>query len=544
MRCITLGLAMIMMIASVTGAQEKAVVSRVVSAGLFKNGLAVVARVVKLSGAGTYLISDVPAPVHGTFWIESEDDVEVRVTMRDMEVLPRSNTAIDFQDQLAGKEVTIYFQEPGVPPVTGKVVATESPRGDAVWNRQYQQPRHYGYYWQGNQTRAPARFLILETEDGREYVDASMIARVTVPGPSDKITERKPVLLLTVTRHKPTTIRMSYLAKGLSWTPSYRVDISGDKDMTIEQKAIIKNELGAFNDADVFLISGFPSVQFGHVISPLSLQQTWATFFQQLNTQIRPGNGGMGQILQQQAVVFNMAVPSPSGLDMSAAPSGEGPDIYYQPVGKRTMAEGDSIMLRVATAETSYKRIVEWVVPDTRRADGRHIQEHERRQNPDKYQDAVWDALRFKNPFSFPMTTGAAMIVGKGKFFGERTSFWVNKGEETTLHITKALSIRTRSSEQEEPNSRQVVYIGNDDYHKTTVKGELMMNNHRKEKISMVIRRQFSGELLDSTGEPKCVLREEGVWSVNRRNELTWALTLNPGEERTLTYNYTVLVNR
>lgn len=542
MRYIVLGLAMVMATASVTGAQEKVVVSRVVSAGLFKNGLAAVTREVNLSGAGTYLVSDVPSPVHGTFWIESEDDVEVRVTMRDMDVAPRSNTAIDFQEQLAGKEVMVYFREQGVPPATGKVVSTERPRGDAAWNRQYQQPRYYNYNRQENQARGPSRFLILEAKDGREYVDLSMIARVTVTGPAGRITERKPVLLLTVKDREASTVRMSYLAKGLSWAPSYRVDISDEKDLTIEQKAIIKNELGAFSDAELFLISGFPSVQFGHVTSPLSLHQTWTTFFQQLNTQTRPGQGGMGQVMQQRAVMFN--VPPPSGLDISASPSGDGPDIHYQPVGKRTMAEGDSIMLRVAAAETSYERIVEWIVPDTRRADGRHIQDHERRQNPDKYRDAVWDALRFKNPLPFPMTTGAAMIVGNGKFLGERTSFWVNKGEETTLHITKALSIRTRSSEQEEPDSRKVVYIGGDDYHKTTVKGELMMNNHRKETIAMVIRRRFSGELLEATDNPKCVLREEGVWSANKRNELTWSLTLKPGEERTLTYRYTVLVNR
>lgn len=542
MRCIAFGMLLVIVIASLTEAQEKVVASRVVSASLFKNGLAVVTREVEVGGAGTYLISDVPSPIHGTFWVESEDEVEVRVTMREMDMAPQSNTATDFQGQLANQNITVHFREPGIPPTTGKVLPMEHPRGDAAWNRTYQQPNHYNYFGQINPTAGSRRFLILETKDGREYVDTSMIARLTVSGPAERITERKPVLLLTVNNNKPSMIRMSYLAKGLSWAPSYRLDISGEKNMTVEQKAIIKNELGAFSDAEIFLISGFPSVQFGHVTSPLSLQQTWATFFKQLNTEIKPGQGSMGQMTQQMAVMSNVSAP-PSGLDMSAAPSGEGPDIHYQPVGKRTMAEGDSIMLRVATAETSYDRIVEWIVPDTRKADGRHIQEHERRRDPGKYLDTVWDALRFKNPLSFPMTTGAAMIVGKGKFLGERTSFWVNKGEETTLHITKALSVRTRSSEQEEPDSRKVVYIGNDDYHKTIIKGELMVNNHRKEKISMVIRRRFSGELLDSTGDPKCVLREEGAWSVNKRNELTWDLTLNPGEEQTLTYNYTVLVN-
>ena len=65
---------------------------------------------------------------------------------------------------------------------------------------------------------------------------------------------------------------------------------------------------------------------------------------------------------------------------------------------------------------------------------------------------------------------------------------------------------------------------------------------HRNEAINLVIRRRFSGELLRADGEPKSTLREEGVYSVNKRNELLWTLTLKPGEERKLTYRYTVLV--
>lgn len=43
-------------------------------------------------------------------------------------------------------------------------------------------------------------------------------------------------------------------------------------------------------------------------------------------------------------------------------------------------------------------------------------------------------------------------------------------------------------------------------------------------------------------GEPECVLREEGVYSVNERSELVWTLSLEPGEEMGLTHQYAVLV--
>jgi hypothetical protein len=57
-----------------------------------------------------------------------------------------------------------------------------------------------------------------------------------------------------------------------------------------------------------------------------------------------------------------------------------------------------------------------------------------------------------------------------------------------------------------------------------------------------VIRRRFSGELLKADGKPATNLLEEGVYSVNRRNELTWAMPVKSGEEINLKYRYTVLV--
>jgi hypothetical protein len=142
------------------------------------------------------------------------------------------------------------------------------------------------------------------------------------------------------------------------------------------------------------------------------------------------------------------------------------------------------------------------------------------------------------------MTTAPAMITAEDRFNGQCMSYWANAGEQTILHVTKALSVRTRAFEQEEPGERRIVYIAGNDYQKTTVKGELIASNHRKEEISLVIRRRFSGELVNADDSPKCTLREEGAYSVNKRNELVWSLTLKPGDEKKLTYRYTVLVDR
>jgi len=112
------------------------------------------------------------------------------------------------------------------------------------------------------------------------------------------------------------------------------------------------------------------------------------------------------------------------------------------------------------------------------------------------------------------------------------------------LHITKALSVRTRSVEQEVDNTRDLIYIAGEPFRKITLEGTILANNHRNEQIALVIRRRFSGELVSADKEPKVSLLEDGAGYVNKRNQLTWSLTLKPGEEVKLVYRYTLLVRQ
>jgi len=249
----------------------------------------------------------------------------------------------------------------------------------------------------------------------------------------------------------------------------------------------------------------------------------------------------MSNVVTQQAVAMNRSAPD-SSLDLSALPTGEGVDVHYQDIGRQSLEEGDALSVETASGKAAYDRIVEWIVPDTRQADGRYIEGYQRQSDPEKYEDSIWDSVRFRNPLSFPMTTAPAMVVADGKFNGQQMSYWVNPGEETTLHVTKALSVRTRNVEQEIDGGRDVVYVGGLAYRKTTLEGTLQANNHRNESVTLVIRRCFSGDLVSADREPKTTLLEEGAGFINKRNQLTWNLTLKPGEEVKLKYRYALLV--
>lgn len=523
-RATALGLVVLLFAVPARAADETPAKGKIVAVDLFKNGLAVVNCEVTLGRAGSYILEDVPQPVHGTFYVEG-GAVEAAVRMRDVEV-PAAEAGIGhLQDDFAGKRVTLHLKGTNRPPITGIMTKLKPAKGE--------------------EGVAAGRFLVVQTAKGRAYVEAAEVAAIESEDAGDKVTRRRPRLVLTLgaTDKAETKVNLRYLTHGISWAPSYRIDISDPKTLALEQHAVVRNELTDLTDAEVRLISGFPSVQFAHVRSPLTPGTNWATYFGELaNRFSRDIDVLSNSIVSQQDVRFNAR--SPHGVSIGATPAGEGVDLHYQTIGKRTLADGETLALTVAKGKAEYQRIVEWLVPDTRDEYGRY---NARDRGDARDDDTAWDALRFKNPLAFPMTTAPATVTANGQFNGQRTSYWVNAGEEMVLRVEKALSVRTRAVENEQSlkngaDTRDFIWVGGRQYRRSTVEGEVSVSNHRKEAVQLVLRRRFSGDLVNAEGEPKVSLREEGVFSVNKRNEMVWALSLKSGEEKTLKYTYTVLV--
>lgn len=534
---------------------DKEVESKVVSVALFKNGLAVVKRQLTLPGAAGVVVrvSDVPEPVHGTFFVESNGPLEARVEKRRSAIKNQPTLGQNLQDELTGLKVTIYCKNAKTP-VSGTVVSIPKPESDPEHSAST--PLGWAAYtpnpYIANQVPAN-RFLLIKTEKGISYVDINEIASVEAEGSPkpEPIMENKPVLLLdTGTKSLGGMAQISYLSHGISWAPSYKVVLTDAKRMTIEQSAAIKNELMDLSDTDFSVISGYPSVQFGQVVSPLAATQTWARFFQQLSSGNGSGNTFTSNSMAQ-GVASNRLGGDGGGTDPTIAPNtGDTIDLYYHSIGKRTLKKGDAISISTGAAQVDYERIVQWTIPDNRDPWGQPTNNRNVDPNTgEPLQDDVWDALKFKNALPFPMTSAPAMVITGGNFSGQGQVLWTNKNEEATLRVNKALSIRARHVEYENQTAdpakseRDIVYIGGRRFRKVTVNGELRLSNNRATDTKLIIKRQFSGDYLNGDDSPKIDLREEGVWTINKRNELQWTIVMKPAEERTIKFQYAVLVN-
>ena len=544
-----------LVVVPLSAAEEIAVSPRVDSVGLFKNSVAVIRASFEVKGPGVYCWQDLPRAVHGSFWVESEGQVTIRSSTRTIAdgepVLPSGI----LQRDLAGKAVTVTLKNTTPaqePQVAGKVWAMPEISPRKVWDHSMSASNpwmaaRFANPETGNLTVPTAgNFLVLEAaKGGRQYLDLSSIASVTVDGPFEAVKRKveKPVMIFEVGQAPPNggRVQVTYLARGIAWAPSYLIDLAGADQLSIRRNAVVRNELIDLKDTELQLISGFPNIEFAHVDSPLWAGSSLAGFFQQLSE----GQVSRGGPASQQMVMYNsVSTANAGGASLpDLAEAGGGDDVHFESIGARSLVPGESLSLEIASAKTSCQRVVEWVVPDPRDEYGRYRRSSGSSQEP-KNEDAPWDALKFTNPFKFPLTTGPAMITEGGRFRGQSLSQWVNPGQSTCLRITKALSVDARYAEVEEEQQREMVWIGGNDFQKTKVKGTMVMRNFRGKEAVMSVRACFSGEMIEAEGNPAAKLRTEGVSSVNPRRELEWTLKLAPGEEKTLTYRYSVLVDR
>ncbi len=529
--------------------EEVAATSHVESAGLFKNGLAVIRRTAHLGGPGVYRVDDMPAPIHGTFWVESDLPIETRVTTRMVQEPPTAGGgAVDVQQDLVGQTVTIHYRVPHLPATVGRVVSVPPAKTTATGG--YDAANAYRYSWgyppYDGTPSGPGTFLVVETATGRTYADLSQVAAIEAAGGgAATVARRRPVLLLTVPPSATTggDVRIDYLAPGLSWSPAYRAKLGDDGKLTVEQQAVVKNELSDLNDTDLSLISGFPSVRFATVTSPLAVSRTWDDFFQQLAAAQSGDYDGSASVLSNSGIQSQQAANNTAdtrrGVDPSAPPAGESADIHYHSIGRRTLAQGDALLTTVASAGADYRRLVQWRVRDPNEVEPRG---RNGRQGDDAQADQPWDVVRFVNPFPFPMTTGPIVLVAGGHFSAQALSDWTNPGSPDTIRVTRALSVAARSAVAEDPGAqRQDVVVLGHPHVQVTMRGDLTFANHRATPVTLEVVRDLWGELLSADGTPERVPQENSVDDLQRHWTLRWTVTLKPGEEGRLAYRYTTI---
>jgi hypothetical protein len=529
---------------------------------LFKNGLGFFVLEVSVP-ADTDRFSIIPPgkACHGTFWVSHPSTMKLKaVTAKEIESQEFVD-AVTIADMLranVGSLVRILCRG-RERAVEGKIIYFARDEKD-IGSQAY--AGAWGGY--GGRYDMPSSvrsgLMIVETESGEVCVDPANVEKVEfVDGKakkdvrSDSKSMQLEVKMGAAARGKKLTI--SYLAQGITWAPSYIVDISDGDKARISAKAVVINEVCDLDDVTIQLVTGVPHLRFADVVSPVAWRQGVAWFLQSL-ARAQSGQERMGGVMGQ--IVGGYGGYGGGGGYGGFIGTGEAPvmpeygapkegqaaeDLFLYPVNNVQLKKSESGYYPLFTETVPFKHIYLWEIADYVNEEERYYYDRRRREKREREED-VWHCLRMKNNTKVPWTTAPAETVKEGLILGQDTLKYTPQKSKAMLRITKAVSVKAEQTELETARKREAKRFYNDYFDLITVDGKLSVNNLQQKAITLEITKTLSGEVKAS--EPKAAIEKQarGLRRMNGIVNLAWTIELDPGERKDLSYKYEVYVRR
>ncbi len=523
---------------------------RVEKLTLFKNGLGfVVSHVVLPENAQKIKIGQLPIPSLGTFWVGYPKEVKLQNLVTSMEELEET-TSVQSMSQLmqmnTGRKATIHTSDRDI---EGTILSVKSETVNQPPQNPYFMGPHRSQnpYGTPDQTFSSSDLVLMKTDKGVVALSPGSILRAEFSDadPVSVMKSKQMCPSINMNIQKPAggaEISISYLTRGVTWTPSYLIDLSDPETAKFSAHAIIVNEVTDFKNVKVQLVTGFPNIKFGEILSPIAKSQTLAEFLNALSG-ARTARSVDRYMIAQQALMVNSAVSESDESSVAPAYStaAEGvvaEDLFFYPVKSMTLLKDETAWIPLFTADMPYKHIYTWKIEDFLTKEDRYQSEQQDRKNVEE----VWHSCRLVNSLDMPLTTAAAEFMTDGEFTGQDICYYTAPKGETTIRINKALNVQADQAEIEVDRKRNASVFHGTQYDLVTVRGELKIKNILNKDIDIEITKELSGELLESRPRCKDVRTAKGLKQVNPKHVLTWEIEMSSGAEQNVTYQYQVYI--
>ncbi|MBI1387982.1 MAG: hypothetical protein GC154_06000 [bacterium] len=516
--------------------------SRAADVFAFKNGVSLVALEVDLPAeSGVYQVAPLPEAALGSFWLSWPNGCEItniKATISEIEKETSASSIPELIEANIGKTVEFFYNDATW---SGKILDVPRRNDDPITPM----PKDVVPAPQPPQRGDIA--LIELSPQNIMAIPVNEIKRVKLSdseGYSLKRRVRENVIQFEVAKAPASKSKMvvQYLAKGLSWAPSYIIDISDENNAGMSAKAVLVNDLIPLNATHAELITGYPHIAFADQSSFLSLRPLDQLLQQVGETVEKYANKRMlsNQAFYAGAAVMAADAFAPSMPSQPVAGESE-EDLFFYQLDGVTLKQGERGYFPLFTAEIPYKHLYTLEIPDSFGS----IQQYNPGQQTPVQNLSVWHTLKLTNTTSSPWTTAPAMTMKNGRILGQDTIEYTPQGIEADLKITQAAAIRAEQNEYEIDRQANAMQQQRRSYDLVTVQGEVVVTNLKDEPIQLEITKTLTGELKSAEGDPEVKKLVQGLRQVNPTSRLLWKKEIQPGKENALkiTYTYEVYVS-
>ncbi len=512
------------------------VAMQVTEVAAFKNGYSQVSLKGNIHQQGTELrLSGVPVPLLGSFWWQApagSSVCEVRSESSIVKVTKPQFSTMDFLAANAGTPAEIVLSNGAT--LVGTICVPEPAVAAASFQPYTNLQIDEEYENHDAESEAPAACALpqaggavvqLRTASGMATLREQNILYAEVKNPTPHYpTEDKRVTDLVVQLSAPAqgkTMQVSCLSSGLSWMPSYRMDLGNNGKAYFQGKAMVMNELADLNHVKLELVMGYPALGKYLLPSPLAQYHSLSRFLNLISDATSPSYRNIASNLTNNSYSYDNAPKNGSGSLTQAE------DLFFYTIPDFTCAAGQTVAREIFAGEVDYSHVYTWNVPRQSDIDewlrAKRYQGADGRVTPP---DEVWHCVRVHNSLKSPWTTGVLDCYADGRLVGRTEVNFTAEGGSALVRLNKTMQAPVQFSETLLSREDNVM----------TLEGTLSLTNHTGKEMHVIITKEVYGTPLSADNH--AVITCTPSYRDNPDGQFRWELTVPAGETQTVTYRY------
>ncbi len=516
---------------------------------LFENGYGFISQRGQLPADTQIRLNSLPVPVRGSFWIAAEQGVELQRLVSgqldyqvNTEITPFKLAAAN-----VGARVIVTFQRGGDQPPSfaeGTILpfpkARELREGNTI--DQISEPSDNALLGNILLIKLSDRTLALQAA---HILDIAYLDEVKLP----TTTERRPGVELEIAAPAAgKLIETTCLSSGITWLPSYRMELGEDGTAVLNAKATITNNLMNMQDVALDLVLGSPNLSDLSSIDPMALRDRSSSprLDDHYRARALASVDNAWEVHEESAPLAPVAPFVMAGDSAPAAALSTG-NVYFYPVPGFTAKAGQVITQPLFQSKLEYKNIYTWDLPDPRR-----MQVNDENQPPSIGE--VAREVHFTNPLDLPLTDAPIEFIEADRIaatntisftppktaavvtLGEAINFTTRKGIKLakTTHVSHPYIDENDDDDDKKKKPERVKTTYTQTYVVT-----LVVNNQMSKPAELHVTQGVQGKITQISDKPTIITREPNPSVLNpQQHQIEWKLTMDAKSSKTLTYSF------
>lgn len=357
---------------------------------------------------------------------------------------------------------------------------------------------------------------------------------------------------------KESNLNMMYLQHGISWLPTYLVELEPNNKAQLTLTANLVNDAEDLDYADVSLVVGVPNFKYSTLLSPLTSTQTIMEFLYAMNS--GDNMEGTYKNILTNAIVTQSAHYEATGGEADdrdkvpeafALAGTTQEDLFFYRLDNISIPKGGRGFYTVLKEEVPFRHIYETDLNANSIASDYYTVSAGSGgsfDNAEQNTNKVYHSIELENTSKLPWTTGSAMVTkpidGNTGPLSQDVLAYTPMKAKVCVKITEAPDIQVKDAEVETAREERKKIVQKVAYDLISVDANITVKNYKNEDIDLTVRRAVSGNLQSCSTDWTSKKVVNLYRSANTTNNVKWDIHLKAGEEKKIIYKYQVYVER